>query len=362
MSLSVTGRPLSARLPGLAALLVLILGAGGCSTLHYYSQAVSGQLELMFKARPAREIVRDPTTPAELAERLELALSIRRYASTVLALPDNDSYTRYVDLGRRHVVWNVFAAPELSVEPRQWCYPVAGCVAYRGYFSDDDARRQAGRLKERGYDVYIGPVAAYSTLGWFADPLLNTFIHDPDTELAGLLFHELAHQALYVRGDTTFNESFATAVQLGGVRRWLSERGRAHEIGAYEHRFRELERVTGLLLDYRERLDRLYRSHQPDAAKRAAKTDLLARLKDDYRKLRRAGLDSDRFDRWFESDLNNAHLAAVAAYHELLPGFRALWQRHADSPKAFLEAAKDLAELPEHERRASLERLAASEP
>ncbi|MBI5783517.1 MAG: aminopeptidase, partial [Gammaproteobacteria bacterium] len=212
-------------------LLLLLAVVSGCASPGYYLHAVSGQIEILNKRRPVEEVLNDPATTPQTRQQLKLVRRLRDFASRELGLPDNDSYRSYTDLERPFVVWDVFAAPELSLEPKQWCFLVAGCVPYRGYFARDEAEQFAADLKQDGYDVYVGGVPAYSTLGWFNDPLLNTFIHRSEPELAGLLFHELAHQKIYVSGDTTFNESFATVVELEGVKRWSQQNGNTKEIG-----------------------------------------------------------------------------------------------------------------------------------
>src|SRR3954465_2418144 len=211
-------------------LAISLLLLGGCETLSYYKQAIGGQLEILHAARPIDTWLADPGTPAALRERLQLAQRIRGFASTQLALPDNASYASYAELGRAYVVWNVFAAPRLSVEPKKECFPFTGCVSYRGFFSEEDARRHVEGLQAEGYDVYVGGVVAYSTLGWFNDPLLSTFIRYPEAQLARLVFHELAHQVVYAHDDTAFNESFAVAVEEEGVKRWLQAEGRVAEL------------------------------------------------------------------------------------------------------------------------------------
>jgi predicted aminopeptidase len=213
--------------------LLLLLLVAGCDTLSYYSQAIGGQVEILHAARPIDDWLADPNTPTPLRSRLELARRIRRFASAELALPENRSYTSYAELGRPYVVWNVFAAPEFSVEPKKECFPFTGCVSYRGFFSEEDARKHARALTAQGYDVHVGGVVAYSTLGWFDDPLLSTFIREPDAQLARLIFHELAHQVVYARDDTAFNESFAVAVEEEGVKRWLDAEGRGAELEAF---------------------------------------------------------------------------------------------------------------------------------
>ncbi len=337
-----------------AALLV-----GGCATVEYYSQAVLGHFEVMQRARPIEEVIADPSAPEALRARLEKVREIRAFAVQELGLPDNGSYRGYADLGRPFVVWNVFAAPPLSVEPVQSCFPIAGCVSYRGYYSEAAAAAQAARLGARGFDTYVGGVPAYSTLGWFDDPVLSTFVRYPETELARLIFHELAHQVVYVKDDTAFNESFATAVELAGVERWLAARATAAERRVFEAYQMQRRDFLALLLDYRQRLAAAYAADAPDDEKRARKASILAALRDDYERLK-----SERwggfagYDRFFANGVNNAHLASVAAYTELVPAFNALLAREGGDLPRFYAAARTLASLPRGERLAALERLA----
>ncbi|HTO49457.1 MAG TPA: aminopeptidase [Burkholderiales bacterium] len=334
-----------------------VAAAAGCSTLSYYGQAIGGHLEVMHRAAPIPERIADPATPPELRVKLERVLAIREFASRELALPDNGSYRSYADLGRPFVVWNVFAAPEFSVEPRQSCFPVVGCVGYRGYYAQAAADGFGDGLRKEGFDVFVYGVAAYSTLGWFDDPVLNTFIRYPDAELARLVFHELAHQVVYVKGDTTFNESFAVAVEEEGLRRWLEKNAAAAEREAYAaSRARRAEFVR-LVLRYRERAARLYGEPLSDDAKRAGKAKLFAELDADYRELKTNGWNGFAgYDRFFVG-LNNAHLASVATYEELVPAFHALLAREGGDLPKFYAAVKELARLDKPERDRALAAL-----
>lgn len=346
----------ASRALSLAAAALLL---GGCATVEYYSQAVFGHLEVMQRARPIDDVIADPASPDALKARLAKAREIRAFAVQELGLPDNGSYRGYADLGRPYVVWNVFAAPPLSVEPVQSCFPVAGCVSYRGYYSQAAALAHAAELDARGLDTYVGGVPAYSTLGWFDDPVLSTFVRYPDAELARLIFHELAHQVLYVKDDTAFNESFATAVELAGVERWLAARASDAERRVFEAYQLHRRDFLALLLEYRERLAAAYAADAPDEAKRAHKTAILASLRADYERLkveRWGGFAG--YDRFFANGVNNANLASVAAYTELVPAFNALLAREGGDLPRFYAAAKALAKLPRAERLAALERLA----
>ncbi len=344
----------------LAAAFLAMLG--GCSTVEYYWQGFAGQADLLVRAEPIDKVA--ATTPdAALKARLEKAKAIREFASRELSLPDNASYTRYVDLDRPYVVWNVFAAPALSLAPRQWCFPVAGCVNYRGYFVEADARAEAARLAAAGDDVYVGGVPAYSTLGYFDDPVLSSFIRYREPELARLLFHELAHQVVYVKDDTAFNESFAVAVEEAGLARWLAaQRGRP------DHRDleRDVERADRLRADFRaltgrtrERLAALYASGLPDADKAAGKAAAFAAMRADYERMK-AGWDAGAaFDRWFAAGPNNAGIAATGLYENRVPQFRALLAAEGGDLPRFYDRVKALAKLPKPEREAA---LAAASP
>ncbi len=334
----------------------------GCSTLSYYGQAINGHLEVMRLAEPIPARIADPATPPELRAKLERVVAIREFASRELALPDNGSYRAYADIGRPFVIWNVFAAPELSVEPRQSCFPVAGCVAYRGYYRQGAADGYGAELRKDGYDVHVYGVPAYSTLGWFDDPVLNTFVRYPDAELARLVFHELAHQVVYVKGDTMFNESFAVAVEEEGVRRWLERNGTPAERDAYAAARQRRGDFVRLVLRYREQLEKLYREPLPDDAKRAGKRQRFAEMDAEYRALKARWGGFSGYDRWFDGGVNNAKLASVATYEELVPAFRALLARENGDVPRFYAAVKALAKLDKPERDRELAALAEPKP
>jgi predicted aminopeptidase len=334
----------------LFTLLLLIAVLSGCASPLYYAQAISGQLEIIAKRRPIEEVLSDPATPAQTRGQLKLVQRLRDFASRELTLPDNQSYRRYADLGRPFAVWNVFAVPELSLEPKKWCFIVAGCVSYRGYFARDKAEQFAASLKRKGYDVYVGGVPAYSTLGWFDDPLLNTFIHKTEAELAGLLFHELAHQKIYVSGDSAFNESFATVIELEGVKRWFQQSGNAKEAEAYRQKIQRREQFTALMLKHRALLKDIYASNLSDAEKRLAKMRVFGELRNDYAKLKTSWNGYAVFDNWFAQDLNNAHLIAIGLYTQYVAAFQALLAQHGGDLATFYREVERLAQLPPNER------------
>lgn len=333
------------------ALLTAAVGAGlaGCSTLGYYSQAAQGQISLLADSRPIDEVIADPATTPQLKTRLATARQIRAYAVAKLALPDNKSYRNYTALTRPFVVWNVVATPALSLKPIQWCFPVAGCVNYRGYYGKDDAAAYARELRGAGYDVQVGGVSAYSTLGYFNDPLISTFINYPDAELARLIFHELSHQVVYVAGDSQFNESFASAVEEAGVEQWLEHFGNQAMRDNYLKYTARRQDFLQLLLACRRALDANYKSAASDHAKLAEKRRLFAQLQTDYAALKVQWGGYAGYDRFFAEPLSNAHLAAVATYSDFVPAFRALLRNSGSFP-AFYAAARALADLDKPER------------
>jgi predicted aminopeptidase len=291
-----------------------------------------------------------------LREHLETARALRHFASAAMALPDNGSYRYYADLRRSYVVRNVFATPKLSLELRRWCFWVVGCVSYRGYYDADAAQQFADRLQEQGDDVYLADIPAYSTLGWFADPLLNTFIHWPAGRLAELLFHELAHQRLYIRNATDFNESFATAVGRLGARLWLARYATVQAQAAYETSLCRFETLLDLIATTREALSRLYAAPLSPAAKRVGKHRLLATLQADYRRLKRQWDGDAAYDAWFQQ-LNNAKLAALATYTRFVPAFEYLFAATGQDFPTFYQIVQDVGALPAAQREARLQGL-----
>jgi predicted aminopeptidase len=331
----------------------------GCSTLGYYAQAANGHLDLLQRARPVPEVVADPATPPALKARLELSQRMRDFAVAELKLPDNKSYRSFADLNRNAAVWNAVAAPELGLALKTWCFPVLGCVGYRGYYTREGADALAAGLRAEGWETSVYGVPAYSTLGWSnwvgGDPLLNTFIHWSEAELARLIFHELAHQVAYAADDTTFNESFATAVERIGGARWLARHGTPEALAEDRARQQRADEFRALTLRYRAELEQVYASPRSDADKRAAKAAVMQRLRADY-----ATLKAERwggfagYDSWFER-ANNASFAVLAAYNELVPQFERLFVAQGEDFPRFYAEVQRLARLPKAERRATLE-------
>jgi predicted aminopeptidase len=347
-----------------AAAVAAVCLASGCSTLGYYAQAAGGHVELMQRSRPVTEWVADDATPAELRERLRLTQRMRDFAVAELKLPDNGSYRRYADLQRGAVVWNVVAAPELSLTLKTWCFPVLGCVGYRGYFDRGQAEALAAQLRAEGWDVNVYGVPAYSTLGWTdwlgGDPLLNTFVHWPEGELARVMFHELAHQVAYADDDTTFNESFATAVERIGSQRWLDRHAAPAARAEFEALAARRQDFRALALHTRSELEAVYASALPDDVKRERKAALLAALRDEHAAVKAARWGGFAgYDGWFER-ANNAALGVQAAYLELVPAFERLFEHSGGDFERFYASVRQLAALPKDERRAKLSSSSSS--
>jgi len=340
------------------ALLGTLCATSGCSSIDYLGQSASGHLRLLAAARPVKDAIADPSTPPALRQRLELTQRMRDFAVTVLKEPDNGSYRSYADLKRSAAVWNVVAAPELSLKLATWCFPIVGCVGYRGYYDPASANAAAEPLKAAGLEVDVYEVPAYSTLGWMnwigGDPLLNTFVQWPEGELARLIFHELAHQVAYAPGDTTFNESFATAVEEIGSRRWL-EANASPEVRARQaltesrrHDFHALVRA------WRARLDQMYRSGLPDAEKRRRKAELYAGMRADYEVLKRDRWNGYKgYDHWFAT-ANNAALGTQAAYDDQVGAFERLFAAQGSDFDRFYAEVRRIAALPKPERDAAM--------
>jgi len=323
---------------------VAISVSPGC----YYAQAARGQLEVLRKREPIGDVIGDPATPPELASRLRLVQEARAFSITGLGLPDNKSYQTYSDLERDYVVWNVFAAAEFSLTPKQWCYPVAGCVSYRGYFKKDAAARAASKLRDKGFDVYLGGVAAYSTLGKFNDPVLSTMMRWDDVQLAAVLFHELAHQLLYIKGDTGFNESFATAVEEIGIERFLLSKDLSDAFDAYEERKDKRRDTMRLIGDARNDLRTLYASDIDDNDKRRRKQQRIDQLSRELQAtVRTSGRDAPA---WLQEPLNNARIASLALYEGRLSEFRIMLERCDEDLDCFYDEARRISKLDKKER------------
>ena len=367
--------PRARRLLAAAVFIVTAAVFTGCQTVGYYAQAVRGQCQVLARQRSCEKLLADPATDAELRTKLQLAAQICDFAKCELKLPVNGHYRHYADLRRPYAVWNVCAAPELSLEPKTWWYPIVGSLDYRGFFSEREARRYAALLGGRGFDVSVEGVEAYSTLGWFKDPLLDTFIHHDAAALAEILFHELAHQRVFASGDTDFNEAFATAAGEEGVRRWLRVKSDPAPLEQYLTSLRRNREFVQLINATRDKLEILYGDERTSAGKLKAKKNprnlspaelrrekqrLLDELSRNYEKVKANWGGYPGYDAWFAHGANNARLNSVATYYDLVPAFERLLQAQGGDLEKFYAAVKKLAKLPKAERLRRLKQNDAS--
>lgn len=330
----------------------------GCSTLSYYTQAINGQCQLMFQKESIPDMLEKGGLDPLLAEKLKLVLDIRKFAETDLKLPAKGSYLYYVDLKRSYVVWNVFACPPLSLTPKSWYYPVVGRLTYRGFFKEDMATAYAEKLFGEGLDVYVGGVPAYSTLGWFDDPVTNVIIKRKEERLAELIFHELAHQVLYLSGDTAFNESFATAVAEEGVKRWFGRY--ASDDRSFNDIVEDRKRhqaFIALALEYRGKLEKLYASSVSDDIKLKKKKEIIEALKNAYQILKKQWQGYSGYDHWFSRPINNAQLSTVSTYHDFVPAFRKMLAENGGDFSRFYASCKALGKLDKNERHKKLDEM-----
>jgi predicted aminopeptidase len=361
------------RLTSVLLLILSLISICGCQTAHYYRQAVTGELQILTHRQPIARLIADPKTPAKLREKLELVLRLRAFARKELKLPTDKHYLTYVDLHRRFAVWNVNAAPEFSLEPKKWWYPFVGSLKYRGYFSHKDADLYGDALARRGDDVYVEGVEAYSTLGWFADPLLNTFIMNPESDLAETVFHELTHQRLFLSGDTDFNEALATAVSEEGVRRWYKAKHDDAGCREYLTELRRNREFVAVVMKARHRLETVYgQTNQPGAVRqpltrsvparlRAEKAGVIRELRADYAQLKSSWGGYAGYDAWFALPLNNAQLNTIAVYYELVPGFQVLLRDRAGDLDSFFKAVEDMRSLSKEARHRRLRELGGTQ-
>ncbi|WP_246688576.1 MULTISPECIES: aminopeptidase [unclassified Mesorhizobium] len=329
------------------AALLLASTLTGCTTVSYYAQSIEGHVEIMAARRNVGGLIRDPSTPKALRAKLTSAAAIRRFATDELSLPDNSSYRAYVDIGRDNVTYAVFAAPRFSLAPVTWCFPVFGCVPYRGYFSPKSAAESAAGLQRQGLDVYISGVTAYSTLGWFSDPLLSTMLRQDDSYIASLIFHELAHQKVYVNNDSAFNEAFAVSVETSGVRKWLRATGNRAGLRRYDTNRRRSADFLKLIAQTRDELRQVYGSPRTPQMMAAAKAATIETLRARYRHLRDTRWGGYRgYDAWFAAPINNAKLAATSVYGEQVPAFLRLLNLCGGDYPRFYAAVRRIGGLP----------------
>ncbi|MCP1442378.1 putative aminopeptidase [Pseudomonas sp. GGS8] len=337
---------------------MILLLLNGCSSVSYYGQLASGQLHLLWAREPVASVIADPDRDRQLRARLAQSQKARTFASQHLHLPDNQSYRLYADIGRPFVVWNVFATPEFSLKPQTHCFPVAGCVAYRGFYSQSAARGEAALQRLQGMDVSIGGVEAYSTLGWFNDPIISSMMSWGDERLATLIFHELSHQRFYVKDDSEFNESFATFVEQEGTRQWRAFQGLPPDDGALA---RQQEQFIQLLLGTRTKLEQLYTLPLSADQMRERKAAAFEQLRREYRTLRDSQwAGNKRYDAWINAPMNNARLLPLGLYNQWVPAFAALFRQVDGDWMKFYAAVEKLGTLPVEERKAALRALAGS--
>ncbi len=338
----------------LSCLLALAGLTTGCQSLSYYGQAIRGQYDIVSMRQPIPKLIADPKTPGDLKAKLELIIRLRQFAENNLKLRADGHYLDYVDLHRRFVVWNVHATPEFSLEPRTWWYPVVGSLKYRGYFSEAEARRYGAKLEQKHWEVYVDGVEAYSTLGWFRDPVLNTFVYHEEADLAETIFHELTHQRVFISGDTDFNEAFATAVSEEGVRRWFAAAGNAMAIQEYAADVVRHNQFVQLVLSARQKLKVMYQDPvamaKGDGYRRQQKQAIIAGLRQQYEQMKAGWSGYDGYDHWFSRSLSNAQLNTVATYDELVPAFHQMLARRNGDLEAFYDDVRALGKLSKTER------------
>ncbi len=343
------------------ALISLILTAAsitlGCSNIGYYAQSISGGYEVLSRREPIADVLQDPTVPQSVKDKLQVVLEIREFASRKLQLPDNDSYRTYVDLQRPYAVWNVFAAPEFSMQMKEWCFLFVGCVRYRGYFDEQAAQQYADKLKQENLDVYVTGIAAYSTIGWFDDPVLNTIIQREEIRLAGLIFHELSHQEVFVKGDTAFNEGFSVTVELEGVKRWLEFKDSPELMQQYQQRKDRHKQFVTLVNQTRDRLEKLYNGDDDIDFKRKKKSAIIDDMKQQYQDLKAKWDGYAGYDRWFAKPINNAQIAAVTTYRDYVPAFQVLLAKNNYDMRAFYDAVAELGDMPKKQRSEAIQDL-----
>ena len=339
----------------LSFIAVSVISISACEHLDYYSRSIAGQWEIISNSKPIEEILLDENVPESVKEKLSPINEIRNFAIEDLKLPENDSYLSYADINREYVVWNIIATPTLSLEPVQWCFPIAGCLDYRGFFNKDDAINQANLLREQGNDVFIGGVTAYSTLGWFDDPVLNTMLKKDLNYLIKVIFHELAHQKIYIRNDTEFNEAFAETVAITGTRKWLSTFRSKFELEEFNRKQNAEDSFVSIVLNARKKLENNYNSGLPDQLKLQIKTRVMAEMREDYKSTWSSHDYETNYDEWFGNEINNAKITAVVTYRNLIPGFIQLLEYSGNNFDSFYRIVQAMEQCSIPERRTILE-------
>lgn len=341
------------RIARLMALAGMVSVMSACDSVYFYAQAMQGQAAILLARQPINDVLANPDTTSDLRQRLTLVDAARLFAEQELKLASGGSFTSYVDAQREHLVWNVFAAPSDSVDLVNRCFPVAGCVSYRGYFSEQAAQRYADKLARQGLDVYVGGVDAYSTLGWFKDPVPSTVLNRSESQLAGLIFHELAHQRVYLPGDTRFNESFASFVEREGLRRWLDQPHQAEQFQRAIAALDVQQRFAQFVGNYRAQLRELYASTPAADERQAGKDRIVSQMRSDWAQHQ----DAAYYSAWFAGDINNAKLATVAAYFDWVPAFEQLYLESGEDFEVFFQRAEALSKMADSDRQQQLTTL-----
>ena len=337
-----------------AVIIGLFTVLSSCSSIYYYGQSIAGQIEIFNASKPITTLIRNDQLSESEKSKLQMALTIREFASTELQLPDNNSYRKYADLGRNYVVWNVIATPEFSLTPLQSCFLIVGCLSYKGFFSKKDAIEFGDSLKQKGYDIHIAGVTAYSTLGWFDDPVLNSMIRRNNRSLARVIFHELAHQLIYFENDTEFNEAFAETVAIVGVEKWLKSINEPHTLTEFQAELERENQFASLVSNYKEKLNLLYQNQTDPEYLRKEKELLINQMKKDYQTIQTGWKDHDDYGDWFNSEINNAKLAIVLTYKDLIPDFVRVLDNQGSNLGDFYQYISSLEKCSLPERRVAL--------
>lgn len=336
--------------------LALVLFSG-CQSWSFYSQAALGQIQILSGREDITRLLVSEETPESLRFKLKKILEIRSFASEKLGLPVGSNFSKYVSIDRPHVLWNVYATPRYSLTPLSWCFPFAGCVTYRGYFTEIGARRYAESLDEEGFDTYVGGVRAFSTLGWFDDVVLSTVLQQSEEELAALIFHELAHQVVYVPGDTEFNEGFATTVEREGLQLWLDDKasvGQNVVLNRVEVAEERKKDFISLIFETKEILENVYDSGIEKKEMEGRKRAVQKKLRVKYEGMKESWGGYSGYDNWFSGELNNAQISTVVSYNETVPGFNSIFVQENRNFFNFYKRVKELSKTDKATRDAVL--------
>jgi predicted aminopeptidase len=336
-------------------ILFIVFLLSGCASINYYSQSIRGQFEVLQKRQKINDILKENNISDTLRSKLNTVLLLKKFSIQQLGLPKNNSYLSYTDLERHYVIWNIFATEEFSLESVKWCYLIVGCLSYRGYFSREEAQQYTKKLEEQGYDVYLGGVSAYSTLGWFDDPVLNTMLRWSDTRLATVMFHELAHQQLYIKNDTEFNEAYADTVAYIGVTKWLAQNPDKNLLKEYKQSQYQEKKFIDLIMHYKSILSDIYQSAENEAITRKQKKESLQQMTNEYLQISQTW-KNNAYKKWFSTEINNAKLAAIITYRKYFPAFIELYEKLEKNLPRFYSFSKSLSNCKPMKRKEILEK------